>query len=99
MKYNFREKANIYFGGFLGALLPIIAMRYSIYPNIDNTLSSEITSWTSSIIFNVITTLPLYTAVPGLILGKLEASDLRKKREEKARTLETNIDSTHKNNK
>ncbi len=97
MKYNFREKANIYLGGLLGALLPVIAMRYAIYPNEDNTLSGEINSWKSSIVFNIITIIPIYTMIPGLALGKSYASDLRKKREEREKNLEAIADSTNSN--
>ncbi len=46
--YNLRERANIYAGMTLGAIAPIVGLRYSLLDFSESGAQGELISWTSA---------------------------------------------------
>lgn len=89
--YNLRERANAYAGMALGALAPIVAVRYMIPTPSEMSAGQEALAWGLSVGTNVVMSIAsggfplLYTTGVGTVLGSFGACSLRQKRYDKER--------------
>lgn len=90
--FNLRERLNVYTGAAIGAMIPIIGLKYVLSSGYDNNnLGAEAVAWLTSLVINFSPGLfsqppiPLFGGVFGAVIGGLGASNLRDKREEKER--------------
>lgn len=96
-EYNIRERANIYAGATLGALAPIVACRYLMFPSCRDDAIGEAISWTVAVAANVGCSLfargvpLLYTTGVGMALGTVSAIQLKEKRLGRERSLEQQL--------
>ena len=74
--FNFKEKAYVVGGGIAGVVAPIIGIRYSFFPELDN-LGQELFVWGTSTATSLI---PMIFTVPlGLGIGTMSAFKSKKK--------------------
>lgn len=94
--YNLRERANIYAGTIMGALAPIVALRYMLtIPTAgEHAVISEGAAWGVSALSNAATSIVcygfplLYTTVAGAMMGSTGAYKLKQKRIENERRIQ-----------
>ena len=98
--YNLRERANIYAGIAMGALAPIVGMRYLMLPpSFEGEHSSllEALAWTGSVVGNITTSIfakgipLLHSTIAGLTVGTFCAKTLNEKRLQKEQVLEQTL--------
>jgi hypothetical protein len=84
--YTLRERMNIYVGTAIGAIAPIVGVKYLISLD-NNSFGDEVASWLVSLAINLSPMLfkqlpiPAYGAAVGAAFGTLGAYQLRDKRE------------------
>ncbi|MBU0466736.1 MAG: hypothetical protein KJ718_03325 [Nanoarchaeota archaeon] len=93
-EYNRRERINIYAGAVLGAVAPLLAIRYILFGGMTQGetegLAPEFVKWGLTLAVNCVTCLkapclpvPAYTAMGGAVVGTVEANKLQKGRFER----------------
>ena len=86
--YNLRERANVYAGLTMGALAPVVAARYMMFPSLDGSDNplSEAMTWIASVVGTVGISLfakgipLLYSTMIGGTIGVCSAEQLQHKR-------------------
>ena len=75
--FNFKERAYVLGGGIAGAISPIIATRYLVFPESEN-LGQDLFAWGTSTAISII---PMIFTVPmGVAIGTLSAFNSKQKR-------------------
>ncbi|MFA5857361.1 MAG: hypothetical protein WC867_08415 [Candidatus Pacearchaeota archaeon] len=86
--YNLRERMNLYVGTALGAIAPVVGLKYLISLD-NNSLGDEVACWLVSLAINFSPLLvkqpplPLYGSAVGAAFGMIGANNLRQRREER----------------
>lgn len=76
--YNLRGRFNLYAGLVVGALLPIVAARYTIFNDSPEGALGEVLAWSGAACANLL--FAPAGALAGLAVGKMIAEDLCKGR-------------------
>ena len=96
--FNLKERVYVYAGGVIGAVAPIVGVRYIFFNGFGEGPWAEALAWGGSVILNLSTMVsspylpaPVYTAMGGIMAGTFAAENSKMKRYEKESKLEKGI--------